>query len=141
MKLKVKLGRAVGKVCGLTAAAIGGGISLLSGKGMSFALTTTIDDVKNISGDVPDSVNQLNNKIGGLGQAGYKIVFTAAIFILIIGLVIAGIMFAMANTQSRQDAKERLIHVAIGTIIVTAAVAIITALASFVQGFTQQANT
>lgn len=76
------------------------------------------------------SLGDVETKVQGIGNGAYRIAFMVAIFVFVIGLVIAGIQVFFSNAANRAEQKSNLIWKVIGVIVAMGAVAIIIFLAT-----------
>lgn len=101
----------------------------------AYALEINVDSALHTgSGSGLGALDSLNNTIGSLGQAGIKTSRIIAVFLFVIGLIIAFIIFFFSDANKRQEAKGDLIAKCLGVVGAFAAIAIVTLLAGIGDG-------
>lgn len=99
----------------------------------AYALDINVDSALH-TGSSTGALDSLNNTIGSLGQAGIKTSRIIAVFLFVIGLIIAFIIFFFSDANKRQEAKGDLIAKCLGVVGAFAAIAIVTLLAGIGDG-------
>ena len=91
----------------------------------SDSLTPDVKTTLENKGTSSNALDGLNNTVTGIGQASYKLLYTAALFIGISAMIISIIMLIVSNTQNRQDAKDSIIRKIFAFVLLGAVVAIV----------------
>ena len=91
----------------------------------SDSLTPDVKATLENKGTGSDALDGLTSTVTGIGQAGYKLVYTATLFIGLIALGISIVALLISNTQNRQDAKDSIIRKIFAFVLLGALVAIV----------------
>lgn len=89
-------------------------------------LTKSVKDILAGGKDLENSdLSALGEQADNLGGGAYNLVFKASVYIIVIGLILAGLKLAFSNSNTRTEAKGNIVWAIIGAIFVFGAVGIV----------------
>lgn len=97
-------------------------------------LTNIIDDIQKQVADSDASGGAFGKKVNEVGSTGVNIGTRIALYIAIIGFIIAGVKLLTASGQDREDAKKSILTKVVGVVFIVAAVGIVATLATLATG-------
>jgi len=88
-------------------------------------LTESVKDIIDSGSSLEDSaLNPLGSKVSEFGGGTYHLLIKISAYVVVIGLMVAGLKLIFSNVQNRNEAKGNIVSIVIGGVLIFGAVAI-----------------
>ena len=113
-----------------------------SATGKTTEIQSNVQNILNdATGTINDSGSALNEKVQGMGNVAYNIIFGVVVIILLIVGVMAGAKLALSDASGRQEAKAKILWVVAGAGIVFGAAGLLYLIAGFASSLVSTSTT